>query len=132
MSQCSDSRPGPDALVWTATTPAPRNDIFNVTNGEVCDWRYLWPAISDTLGLQNAGDTPRLMSEFLPAHEHVWARVVARHGLQPLSLFDVLADTALAVVHSAKRPGRGRDRGQGPSQSGSLAPWPGSLIARAK
>jgi nucleoside-diphosphate-sugar epimerase len=91
--QASDARLVAEALEWAATSPAAANEIFNVTNGEVCDWRHLWPSIAETLGLEPAGDTPRRISEWLPAHAATWDRVVARHGLRPLSLLDVVGDS---------------------------------------
>lgn len=91
--QVSDSRIVASALEWAATAQTSRNEIFNVTNGEACDWRDLWPSFCETLGLENPGDTPRLLSEFLPAHAETWDRIVEKHGLRPLSLHEVVGES---------------------------------------
>src|SRR4051794_30047367 len=61
-----DSRIVGGALLWAASAPAAAGEIFNVTNGEVSDWRNLWPAIAETLGVEPAPDSPRTLSSFLP------------------------------------------------------------------
>ena len=34
-------------LVWAATTPAAANRAFNIVNGDVFRWRWLWPRLAD-------------------------------------------------------------------------------------
>ena len=91
--QTSDARVVAGALLWASTALAGRNEHFNVTNGEVCEWRELWPSISDTLGLEPAEDTPRQLSSWLLEHAATWERVVERYDLRPLSLPEVLGDS---------------------------------------
>jgi nucleoside-diphosphate-sugar epimerase len=91
--QTSDARVVAGALLWASTAPAARDEHFNVTNGEVCEWRELWPSIAATLGLEPAEDAPRQLSTWLPEHADTWARVVERHDLRPLSLADLLGDS---------------------------------------
>jgi nucleoside-diphosphate-sugar epimerase len=91
--QTSDARIVAGALLWTSIAPAARNEHFNVTNGEVCEWRELWPSISDTLGLERAEDTPRQLSTWLFEHEDTWERVVERYDLRRLSLAELLGDS---------------------------------------
>jgi nucleoside-diphosphate-sugar epimerase len=91
--QTSDARVVAGALLWASKAAAARNEHFNVTNGEVCEWRELWPSITETLGLQAAEDTPRQLSSWLVEHEATWDRVVERHNLRRLSLLDVVGES---------------------------------------
>jgi len=91
--ESTDTRVVAGALEWAATAPAAAGEIFNVTNGEVFDWRDLWPAIADSLGLPAAADTPRELVTFLPEHADAWRRVVDRFDLQRLEIGDVLGES---------------------------------------
>jgi nucleoside-diphosphate-sugar epimerase len=91
--QTSDARVVAGALLWASRAAAARNQHFNVTNGEVCEWRELWPSIADALGLEPAEDMPRQLSSWLVEHAGTWDRVVERHNLRRLSLIDVLGDS---------------------------------------
>ncbi len=81
------------ACAWAAESPAARNEIFNLTNGDVFAWRDLWPALADTLGVTPGPDAPLRLAEWLPARAAVWDRLVARHGLKPLSLAAILGES---------------------------------------
>jgi nucleoside-diphosphate-sugar epimerase len=89
----TDSRVVAGALEWAATTVAAGGEIFNVTNGEVFDWRDLWPAIADCLQLPAAEDTPRALASFLSEHADTWRRVVRKFNLQPLEIGEVLGES---------------------------------------
>jgi nucleoside-diphosphate-sugar epimerase len=106
--QTSDARIVAGALRWASTSPAARNEHFNVTNGEVCDWRELWPAIAGTLGLEPVDDTPRQLSTWLIERAATWDRVVRHHDLRPLSLAEVVGESHhysdFIFVHGAEEP----------------------------
>ena len=82
-----------DALAWGATAPTAAGETFNLTNGEVFDWRDLWPAMAETLGVAAAHDSPLSLAEFLPSKSDVWDRIVARHGLRKLSMAQLLGES---------------------------------------
>ena len=69
------------ACAWAATAEACREQIFNITNGDVYEWRNLWPGIADALGMRAGGDRPLSLARAMPAREEEWAQLVARHGL---------------------------------------------------
>jgi nucleoside-diphosphate-sugar epimerase len=81
-----DARLVAKVLEWAALTPAAAGQHFNVTNGDVFEWRNLWPAMARTLGVEAGPDRPRSMAQFLPAKAAVWDRVVQRHGLRPIPM----------------------------------------------
>ena len=81
------------ALAWAATAPGARDEIFNITNGDVFVWRNVWPTLADALGLEPGPDEPLALAEFLPRKADVWDRVVAKHGLRPLAMADILGES---------------------------------------
>ncbi len=91
--QAADSRIVAGAIHWASTAENARNEVFNVTNGEVCEWHDMWPAIADAVGLEPAPDKPMKLSEFLPQHADTWDRIVAEHGLRENSLAEVLGES---------------------------------------
>ncbi|MDN4159820.1 SDR family oxidoreductase [Nocardioides abyssi] len=88
-----DARLCADAAVWAAEAPAASGEIFNLTNGDVFEWRHLWPAIADAVGLEPGPDEPRTMASFMPGHAATWDRVVDRHGLRRLGLAEVMGES---------------------------------------
>jgi nucleoside-diphosphate-sugar epimerase len=81
------------AALWAATAAAARGEHFNVTNGEVFEWRDMWPAIAAELGVEPAPDAPLSLAEWLPAQAATWDDLVRRHGLRPLPLAEVLGES---------------------------------------
>jgi len=69
------------ACEWAATSPACRNETFNITNGDVFEWRNVWPAIADALGMQPGPDRPLALGQAMPARQDEWAALVRRHRL---------------------------------------------------
>lgn len=91
--EASDARLVANVLVWAATAPAARNEHFNVTNGDVFEWRSVWPAIADTLGVEPADDRPMALGAYLPGKSDVWDRIVQKHALRPLGLGELLGES---------------------------------------
>src|SRR5437763_435310 len=92
------------AIAWAGTSPEARNEVFNVTNGDVLVWRYVWPAIADALGMEPGGDRPMSMAEEMPRRAEEWRAIVEHYDLRaPRSLDEfvgqsfVYADLLLGV-----------------------------------
>jgi nucleoside-diphosphate-sugar epimerase len=82
-----------EALAWAAEAPTARDQTFNITNGDVYVWENVWPAIAEALGLEPAFGHPVRLSEFLPAHAEVWDRIVARQGLKPIRMAELVGES---------------------------------------
>ena len=61
-------------LEWAALSPAARDQVFNVTNGDVFVWQSVWPAIADALGMVVGDDRPVRLADELPRRADEWAR----------------------------------------------------------
>ena len=66
------------ACVWAATSRAARDEHFNVTNGDVYEWRDLWPALAATLGVAPGPDERFRLSGYLRDRADVWDDLVRR------------------------------------------------------
>ena len=72
-------------LLWAATKPIARNNAFNIANGEVFRWNWLWPKLAEYWGLP-AAEYPghaQPLERQMAGMENVWDRIVAEHSLQP-------------------------------------------------
>ena len=54
LSDMTDARQLARHLVWAATTPAAANEDFNVVNGDVFRWNWMWSRIADWFGIEPA------------------------------------------------------------------------------
>jgi nucleoside-diphosphate-sugar epimerase len=96
------------AIAWAGSSPNARNEIFNVTNGDVLVWRYAWPAIAEALGMEVGEDRPMALAEEMPRRAEEWAAIVDRYGLRaPRSLDDFVGQS---FVYADLLFGLGRDR----------------------
>lgn len=79
-----------DVMVWAAETPVAAGNAFNITNGDVFEWRNVWPGIARTLGVETGPDIPMSLASYLAANEDVWKRIVTKYGLRDMSLRELV------------------------------------------
>jgi len=89
----SDSRLIAQATEFAATHEAAANQTYNIVNGDMMVWQDVWPAIAAHFGMEVGEPAPMRLAEEMPGHEAVWARIVSRHGLQPLPLERLLSSS---------------------------------------
>ncbi|HSI40781.1 MAG TPA: SDR family oxidoreductase [Xanthobacteraceae bacterium] len=88
IADVTDARLLARHIAWAATTPAARNEAFNVANGDIFRWKRMWGVIADYFGLEAApypGEAVPLVRQMQGDAER-WDALVAAHGLQPNSL----------------------------------------------
>jgi nucleoside-diphosphate-sugar epimerase len=73
-----------EQMVWAATTDSARNEAFNIANGDVFRWRWMWPRIAALLGVTPAGfdGKPAPLEQQMIDAGPVWRRIAERHGLR--------------------------------------------------
>ncbi len=76
--------------VWAATEPRCANQIFNVGNGGLFRWQEMWPHIAEALGMRTGPVRDVKLMEAMADKGPLWARMVARHGLQDLAFKDLV------------------------------------------
>ncbi len=75
-----------EQMVWAATDPAGADEPFNIVNGDVFRWRWMWPRLAHHLGVHpdrvvGFVGRPRPLQEQMAEHQQHWPAVAARHGL---------------------------------------------------
>ena len=72
-----------DQIIWAGANEAGHDEAFNIANGDVFRWRWLWPQIADFFGLEWEGfeGEPRTLEAGMAGMEGVWRDLASRHGL---------------------------------------------------
>ena len=86
INAASDARLIAQAAHFCATHEVAANETYNVVNGDMLVWQDIWGSIAQRFGMQAGANVPLSLTEAMPAREAVWQRVVERHGLQRVSL----------------------------------------------
>ena len=75
-----------EQMVWASTDPAGAGEAFNIVNGDVFRWRWMWPRLAAHLGVDPRrvvgpdGD-PQPLEQQMAEHEAAWPAIAARLGL---------------------------------------------------
>ena len=75
-----------DVMVWAAQSPQAANEAFNITNGDVFEWRNVWPGMAETLGVKAGPDMPTSVAAYLTENADVWDQIVAKYDLRSRNL----------------------------------------------
>jgi len=67
---------------WAGDCPRARDEVFNVTNGDVFRWQAIWPAIADALGMEVGEPEPQRLGETMPSKAAAWDALRDRHALR--------------------------------------------------
>jgi len=83
LSDVTDARILAAQLLWAATTPEARNQAFNIVNGDVFRWKWLWPRLAGFFGVDWAGyeGEVRPLEAEMAQDGPVWREIAGRHGL---------------------------------------------------
>jgi nucleoside-diphosphate-sugar epimerase len=91
LTDMTDARLLARHLLWASTTTAARNHAFNVVNGDVFRWSWMWAQLANWFGIEPAP----LAGEGVPLEKQLagaaplWKEIAARHQLVESNL-DVL------------------------------------------
>jgi len=69
------------AIAWSGEAAAAKNEIFNVTNGDVFVWPNVWPAIAEALGFAAGGHVPLSLDKEIRPRGAEWAEICRQYGL---------------------------------------------------
>lgn len=75
-----------EQMIWAATDPAGSDEAFNIVNGDVFRWRWMWPRLAADLGVPpervvGYTDAPRPLEQQMSRHESAWPSIAEKHGL---------------------------------------------------
>ncbi len=83
LTDMTDARLLARHLLWAATTPAARDQAFNIVNGDVFRWQWMWSELARWFGLEPApypGQATPLEEQLADAGP-LWANLAAEHHL---------------------------------------------------
>ena len=106
------------AIAWSGESEKARNEIFNVTNGDVFVWPNVWPAIADALGFEAGVHVPLRLDTQIRLREDEWAAIRKAHGLRSGTLKEFVG---LSFEYADHTMGYGRD-----------TPGPAALVSTIK
>ncbi|KQT87135.1 SDR family oxidoreductase [Aurantimonas sp. Leaf443] len=83
LTDMTDARQLAHHLLWAATTPAAADTAFNVVNGDVFRWSWMWGRIAGWFGLEPApfDGTLRPLEDQMRDDAPVWRQIAERAGL---------------------------------------------------
>jgi len=94
LTDMTDARLLAKHLVWASATPAARNQAFNVVNGDIFRWTWMWKRIAawfDVEAEELAAEGTPLVKQLAEAAP-LWKQIAAKYGL---------AEPDLNVISSA-------------------------------
>jgi nucleoside-diphosphate-sugar epimerase len=70
-------------LEWAATSEAGRNQDFNVVNGDIFRWKWLWPRIAAYFGVEPAAyqGSAQPLAESMAKAAPIWDQIAERYNL---------------------------------------------------
>jgi hypothetical protein len=88
LTDVTDARVLAKHMEWAATTEAGRNQAFNIVNGDIFRWRWLWPKLAADFGIEAAPYPDRRMplEPQLADAGPIWRKIAAKHGLAEADL----------------------------------------------
>jgi Delta4-3-oxosteroid 5beta-reductase len=93
FSNASDADLIAEQHIWAAVDPMAKNQAFNCNNGDLYNWKMLWPVLAARFGLEWTGydgeEKQFKVSEAMAGKEAVWAEIVRENGLVETRLYDV-------------------------------------------
>jgi nucleoside-diphosphate-sugar epimerase len=83
LSDVTDARMLAKQLVWAADTDAAKNEAFNIVNGDVFRWSWLWPKLAEWFGVEAAGYSGQIqpLEAAMAQDAPVWREIATKHGL---------------------------------------------------
>jgi nucleoside-diphosphate-sugar epimerase len=88
LTDMTDARQLAAHMLWATETEAAHDEAFNVVNGDVFRWQWMWSRIADYFGVEAApfDGTVRPLEEQMAGSAGLWREIAAREGLVELDL----------------------------------------------
>ncbi|WP_116108397.1 SDR family oxidoreductase [Lewinella sp. IMCC34191] len=83
LSDVTDARILAKHFLWAATTPAAGNEAFNIVNGDVFRWSWLWKQLAEYFGVAYRGYEAgnRSLEEMMEGQDAAWRKLAREKGL---------------------------------------------------
>lgn len=82
LTDMTDARVLARQLLWAATTPVASNQAFNIVNGDVFRWKWMWQRIAEWFEVTAVfGDVIKPLEQQMAHDAILWAQLAAEHHL---------------------------------------------------
>jgi nucleoside-diphosphate-sugar epimerase len=83
LTDMTDARQLAAQVIWAAETPEARDQAFNIVNGDIFRWSWMWHRLADWFGIaaEDFDGVERPLEQQMRDDAPVWARIAAEHGL---------------------------------------------------
>jgi nucleoside-diphosphate-sugar epimerase len=83
MSDMTDAHILGKQLVWASTNDFAKNNAYNIVNGDIFRWNWMWPRIANWFGVEWEGFSGEVtpLETQMAGDAEVWKRIVQKHGL---------------------------------------------------
>jgi nucleoside-diphosphate-sugar epimerase len=83
LSDVTDAKILADQIIWSAMTTEAHNQAFNVTNGDVFRWKWLWPKIAQWFEIEYEGYNEMIkpLETELNKKDAVWKEIAKENQL---------------------------------------------------
>ncbi|MCL1474447.1 SDR family oxidoreductase [Argonema antarcticum] len=118
LAQVTDAELLAKAVLWAATEPRAAGETYNITNGDLFRWKYLWAQLADYLEMQVAEPQTISLSTMMADKAPIWQEIQQRYSLKPVAFkdlaawwfgdfifgcdYDVISDTTKIKLHGFK------------------------------
>lgn len=88
ISDVTDAQILAEQMIWAATTDAAHNEAFNIANGDVFRWKWLWKQIADWFGVESVGfdGTIHALETEMEGDAPLWQEIAERYQLKEPAL----------------------------------------------
>ncbi|UTX49479.1 SDR family oxidoreductase [Chryseobacterium sp. MA9] len=88
VSDVTDARILAKQLIWASTTESAKNQAFNIANGDVFRWKWLWKRLADWFGVETEGfsGTIKPLEKELENDQEIWTAISEKHNLKESNL----------------------------------------------
>ena len=91
LYQVTDSELLAACMHWCATSPAARDEVFNITNTDYFRWENLWPGFARAFDMPPGGVQTIRLAEFMADKGPLWSAMQKRYDLLPIAYDQLVA-----------------------------------------
>ncbi|WKL49262.1 SDR family oxidoreductase [Flavobacterium pectinovorum] len=83
ISDVTDAKILAEQIVWAASTTKAQNEAFNIANGDVFRWKWLWPQIAKWFEIDFEGYSDKIkpLDALLSQKQPIWTAIVKENKL---------------------------------------------------
>ena len=88
LSDVTDAKVLAKQLIWASTTEEAKNQAFNITNGDVFRWEWLWQRIADYFEIEAVGYNGSIkpLEKEMEGKQDLWENIAQKYHLKESNL----------------------------------------------